>query len=274
MSTKSNLSLLFFLCLGILLVAPCQAQESWKITRDILYYENDSVAKDPYVKQQCNLDIYHPTDSLNAPVVIWFHGGGLTSGKKQIPDGLKKQGLIIVGVGYRLSPKVKAESCIDDATAAVAWVLNHINNYNGNTKKVFVSGHSAGGYLAAMTVMDTTRLAAYDLDANEIAGLIPFSGHTITHFTIRKQRGIEGTQPIIDEFAPLFYVRAKAPPILLLTGDREKELLGRYEEVAYFYRMLKVAGHQDVTLYELEGYGHQMVVPGLPLLIEFVKARN
>lgn len=271
MTIKPKLSLLFFVFLNILLVTPSQAQDAWKITKDIPYYETDSIANDPYVKKQCILDIYHSKDTVTAPVVIWFHGGGLTGGKKQIPLGLKKQGLVVVAVGYRLSPKVKAETCIDDATAAVAWVIKHIDSFMGNPKKIFVSGHSAGGYLASMTVMDKSRLAAYDLDANAIAGLIPFSGHAITHFAIRKQRGIEGTQPIIDEFAPLYYVRPDAPPVLLLTGDREKELLGRYEEVAYFYRMLKVAGHQDVTLYELQGYGHQMVAPGLPLLMEFVK---
>ena len=71
------------------------------------------------------------------------------------------------------------------------------------------------------------------MDANDIAGLIPFSGHTITHFTVRKERGIPGTQPIIDEMAPLYHVRADCPSLVLITGDRNKEMLGRYEENAY-----------------------------------------
>ena len=51
------------------------------------------------------------------------------------------------------------------------------------------------------------------MDANKIAGLISLSGQAITHFTIREERGISGTQPIIDEFAPLFHVRKDAPPL-------------------------------------------------------------
>jgi hypothetical protein len=66
-------------------------------------------------------------------------------------------------------------------------------------------------------------------------------------------------------------VRKNAPPILLITGDREKELLGRYEENAYLFRMLKVSGHKDVTLFELDGYGHDMTDPAHPLLLDFVK---
>ena len=42
--------------------------------------------------------------------------------------------------------------------------------------------------------------------------------------------------------------------LLLITGDRELELLGRYEENAYFMRMMKVAGHKETKLYELDGY--------------------
>jgi hypothetical protein len=109
------------------------------------------------------------------------------------------------------------------------------------------------------------------ISANTIAGLIPLSGQAITHFEIRKERGIPDTQPIIDEFAPLFHVRADAPPLLLITGDRELELLGRYEENAYLMRMMKIKGHTSTTLYELEGFDHGMVEPALPLVIKEVK---
>jgi len=54
-----------------------------------------------------------------------------------------------------------------------------------------------------------------------------FSPQVITHFTIRDERGIEETPAIMDALAPLFHVRKNAPPILLVTGDREKELMGR-----------------------------------------------
>jgi hypothetical protein len=94
-----------------------------------------------------------------------------------------------------------------------------------------------------MVGLDKKYLSKYNIDANRIAGLISLSGQAITHFTIRSERNIPGTQPIVDEMAPLFYVRKDAPPLILITGDSELEMLGRYEENAYLRRMMIVAGH-------------------------------
>ncbi|WP_311195875.1 hypothetical protein [Antarcticibacterium sp. 1MA-6-2] len=127
------------------------------------------------------------------------------------------------------------------------------------------------GYLASMVGLDKQYLKAFGIDANKIAGLIPFSGHTITHFTIREERGIDGKIPVVDELAPLYHVRADAPPLLLITGDRELEMLGRYEENAYMMRMMRVAGHKDTQLLELDGYGHNMAEPAYPLLLNEVE---
>jgi len=179
--------------------------------------------------------------------------------------------MAVVAVNYRFYPKVKAPTYIDDAAASVAWVFENIKNYGGDPSLIFISGHSAGGYLASMVGLDKSYLAKHSIDANQIAGLIPFSGHTITHFTVREEMGIDGKQPIVDKFAPLFHVRADAPPLLLITGDRELEMLGRYEENAYLYRMMKVAGHKETQLFEMDGYGHGMTEPAFPLLINEVK---
>lgn len=122
-----------------------------------------------------------------------------------------------------------------------------------------------------MVGLDKQWLATHEINANDIAGLIPFSGHTITHFTVREERGIPGERPIIDEMAPLYHVRSDAPPLVLITGDRELEMLGRYEENAYMMRMMKVAGHKQTILYELQGYGHNMTEPASPILIRQIK---
>jgi hypothetical protein len=71
--------------------------------------------------------------------------------------------------------------------------------------------------------------------------------------------------------APLYHVGTAASPILLVTGGREKELLGRYEENAYLMRMLKINGNSDVSLFELKDYGHMVVEPGVPLVLEFIR---
>ncbi len=86
-----------------------------------------------------------------------------------------------------------------------------------------------------MITLDKRYLNKYQIDANKIAGISPFSGQTNTHFTIRKN-AIGTLQPTIDKYKPIYYVRADASPMLLITGDREKELYGHYEEKAYWLK--------------------------------------
>ncbi|MBN8706854.1 MAG: alpha/beta hydrolase [Bacteroidetes bacterium] len=238
---------------------------------NISYYPESVSKLNTNIQEKCKLDIYLPENKTGFSTIIWFHGGGLSGGEKEIPAELRGKGIAIIGVGYRLTPQAKSPDYLEDAAAAVSWVFNNITKYGGDSTLIFVSGHSAGGYLAAMVGLDKSWLAAHQIDANRLAGIIPFSGQMITHFSIRKERGIPETQPAIDKFAPLFHVRPDAPPLLLITGDRELELLGRYEENAYMMRMMKVAGHKQTKLLELQGYDHGMTKPGFPLLLDFVK---
>ena len=263
---------LIFLILFTFQISAFAQNKEYVLKQNISYYESSTNKPDRYQTEKCVLDIYYPKDMKDFSTVVWFHGGGLTGGGKEIPEALKNKGICVIGVGYRLSPNVVCPKYIEDAAAAVAWTFRHIQSYGGDPARIFVSGHSAGGYLTLMIGMDKKWLNVYGIDANKIAGLIPFSGQTITHFTIRKERGIAETQPVVDEFAPLFYVRKDIPPLLLITGDREMELLGRYEENAYLMRMMKVAGHQKTVLFELDGYDHGgMAEPAFPLLLKNVE---
>ena len=267
---------LFYILLVLLISASTYtgyAQTTYKTEKDIPYRTIEEQNSDGYIAERCKLDLYFPENQNDFVTVVWFHGGGLTGGEKSIPETLKGKGIAVVAVNYRLSPKVKSPVYIEDAAAAVAWTFNNIQKYGGSKEKIVVSGHSAGGYLTSMIGLDKHYLAKFNVDADDIALLVPFSGHTITHFTVRKERGIEGTQPVVDELAPLYFVRADAPPLVLITGDRELEMLGRYEENAYMYRMMKVAGHQHTKLLELDGFDHGgMASPALELLLKEIKS--
>lgn len=245
--------------------------EAYVTLRDIPYYKGSEKQTDEYIRERCRLDITYPKDKTGFATVVWFHGGGLTGGSKELPEALKRDGICVVGVNYRLAPRVKAPAYIEDAAAAVAWVFRHIGEYGGDSTRIFLSGHSAGGYLVMMTGLDKQYLAAHDIDANKIAGLVPLSGQTITHFSIRQEYGMKDTHPLVDQYAPLYHVRPDAPPLLLITGDRELEMLGRYEENAYLARMMKVAGHSQTRLRELQGYGHGMTYPAFPLVVEEIR---
>jgi len=246
----------------MMLCAVARAQD-YRQDNDISYTHKT----DAYSLERLKLDIYHPAGMADCPVVIWFHGGGLEGGNKEIPAQLKEKGLVVVGANYRLLPRVTVKETLDDAAEAVAWVFKHISEYGGDPGKIVVTGHSAGGYLSMMLCLDKSWLKNYDVDADSVMMYAPFSGQAITHFNVRKMQGIEPLQATIDEFAPLYWVRGDCPPLVLICGDRELELFGRYDENQYLARMMKLAGHQHTHLYEIDGHGHSgMVGPGFHIL--------
>lgn len=253
---------------AILLLYTSIARAQYQQVNDIPYTEST----DAYAQERCKLDVYYPTNRKDAPVVVWLHGGGIEGGNKHIDQELKNSGLVVVAPNYRLLPKANIDQCLDDAAAAVAWTYKNIEKYGGCKRKIFVAGHSAGGYLLDLIGLDKKWLAKYGVDADSLAALVPFSGQCITHYNIRKQQGIGPLQPTIDQYAPLTYVRPDAPPIVIISGDRELELYGRYEEQAYFWRMLKLVGHPDVTLYEMQGYDHGfMPQPAYKILKDHIR---
>ncbi|MDR3260555.1 MAG: alpha/beta hydrolase [Tannerella sp.] len=252
-------------------VAAWGQEAVYRTLSNVPYYEESLRRQDAYLAERCVSDIYYPENIKKFPTVIWFHGGGLTGGEKHIPRELKEQGFCVVAVNYRLHPEVTCPKYVEDAAASVAWVFKHIREYGGDPDLIFVSGHSAGAYLTGLIGLDKHWLQAYDTDANRIAGLFMLSASAITHMTPRKERGIPDTQPIIDEYAAVYHVRPDTPPLFLMTGNRELEMLGRYEENAYLWRMMKLVGNRQTVLYEFDGYGHDMTAPAFPLMLKHIR---
>lgn len=100
------------------------------------------------------LDVYYP-NSTNSPlpVIIDIHGGGWMYGKKHINKyycmKLSERGYVVVNINYSLVPDVNVEAQLNECQNALLWVKNNISNYFGNTEKIFLTGDSAGGFLAA-----------------------------------------------------------------------------------------------------------------------------
>ncbi len=241
-----------------------------RVAKGIFYLDLPERQADDEQNQRCRLDISYPEGKSGCPVVIWFHGGGLTGGERYIPQQLMQKGYVVVGAGYRLYPAVSCETCIADAAAATAWVFRHIAEYGGDPAKVFLSGHSAGGYLVAMLGMDPRWLGAHGIRNTSLAGVAPMSGMVSTHFQLRLARGDDRKAPLIDEYAPIWHAGPEVPPLLLITGDRDQDFPGRMEENLLLARTMKIAGHKDTTMYELQGYDHGTEEAGHPLFMRWM----
>ena len=242
---------------------------NYEYDKEILYKGKP----DAYTEKMCRLDVAYEKGAEGRPVIVWFHGGGLTSGWRHIPETLLRDGAVVVGVGYRFVTEVTIPETLDDAAASVAWVLKNIESYGGDLSKIYLAGHSAGGYIVNMLGLNKEYLAKYDIDPDtQIKALVPYSGQVITHFAQRRKQGLGDLTPTIDHLAPLYYVRGNAAPMLVISGDRELELFGRYEENAYFVRMLRLNGHKNVTFYEVDGFDHgDMAEPAHLLLLKYIR---
>lgn len=192
------IALTILLCASTSLVSSASDKT---VHKDIYYGPKDGTE---YQKERCQLDLYRPSNqSEKFPVLVYFHGGGITGGSRGGPN-LTSQGVCLVAPSYRLSPKAQCPDYLDDAADAVAWTFRNIEKYGGDSDRIFVGGMSAGSYLAAMITMDKSWLEKRDIDVDRIAGLLPISGHMITHFTVRKERGLSASTGLPDEFAPLY----------------------------------------------------------------------
>lgn len=127
------------------------------------------------------LDVYRPANSAaGAPVVVFFYGGNWRSGERQdyafVGRALASRGIVVVIPDYRLYPQVSYPDFLDDSAQAIAWTIRHIGSYGGNVDNLFVMGHSAGAYNAAMVALDGRWLGKQGLAPSALAGWIGLAG--------------------------------------------------------------------------------------------------
>ena len=238
----------------------------YRVERDIPYYPAGfQISGDAaYAEERCKLDIYMPKDIKEPlPVLIFFHGGGLSRGTKLFPRthrGLPAD-IVIVTPNYRLSgPRAKCPDYLNDAAAAAAWTIRNIRKYGGDPEKVFVSGHSAGGYLSAMIGLDPRWMKPHGLDPRKcFAGVLPVSGQMSTHFRIMIERGQAG-QTVIDDFAPIYHASADTAPIVLFCGQADIEFKARVAENQFFHDVLtQLKNNRKTKIFQLNGFTHGTV---------------
>lgn len=122
-----------------------------------------------------------------------------------------------------------------------------------------------------MVALAKEYTAKYGFDADKIAKAYPVSGQTVTHYTIRKERGLPDGIPVVDGYAPMSHAGRGGAPMVLISGDRDLEMLARYEENAHLQALLEHFGH-DSVLYEMQGFDHGTVLaPAVALITSDIR---
>ncbi|MFI5511128.1 alpha/beta hydrolase [Mycobacterium sp. NPDC051804] len=102
--------------------------------------------------------IYHPSTESAAPVLVYFHGGGMVMGSNHSFEPLARMlaaqsNATVVSVDYRLAPEFPAPAQFDDAYAATEWFAAHAGLLGVDADRLAVVGDSAGGSLAAAVAL-------------------------------------------------------------------------------------------------------------------------
>ncbi len=197
------------------------------------------------------------------PVLVFFYGGGWANGTRTeysyAARPFVEAGYIVVLPDYRKVPQVRFPGFVEDSAAAVKWVQNNIGKYGGDPERVSVAGHSAGAYNALMLALDPQWLGNKPVtSAISLAGAADFYP-----FTSKRAIDAMSSYPKPEATQPISFVRANAPPILLIHGTADTVV--RIRNANSLYAKQKAAGG-DITLKALQGASHNDLVLALGTL--------
>jgi acetyl esterase/lipase len=241
----------------IVLASAVAAEAQVNVTPDL-----DYIPRVDYAHGKDRLDIYTPVGATKAPVVLMFHGGGLTGGDRKdetrFGHVLAAHGNVVVTASYRLSPSVVHPAHVEDAAAAFAWVKRNIAGWGGDPARVFVAGYSAGGYLAALLGSDGRYLKAHDFSTSDVAGLILIAATFDLKNRPAEMKAPWGSDPRIwDAASPARHFGAHVPRTLMIIGDRDESWrLKDHKESA---ARLAAASTSTVTLTVIPGRDHTTI---------------
>ena len=225
-----------------------------------VYRHIDYISGANYVDDKDKLDVFMPSNQKNVPVLIFFHGGALQGGDKSeqgfIATRFVSEGVGVVLANYRLSPMVMHPAHILDAAAVFAWVKRNIEKYGGNSETIYVSGHSAGGYLALLLSLDPSYLHAYGLELSDIQAVLAISPFVFVEEVAKvRPKSVWGEDPNLWMKASITpYIGEDKPPILMIYADGDDDW--RKEQNEIFKIRMQESGHQFVETVEVSNRDH------------------
>jgi acetyl esterase/lipase len=201
------------------------------------------------------LDIMRPKTSATAkrPGVIVIHGGGWTGGTKEGHSQetclrFVEKGFVCVDVEYRLAKVAPAPAAVTDVLDAAHWFEENAKKYDVDTKRIVVTGGSAGGHLSLMVGM--TPKSAKLGPTPKIAAVVNFYGITdvgdqlgganMREYAVTWVPEGAGRLELAKRVSPMTYVRKGLPPILTIHGDADQTV--PYEHGVKLTKALRDAG--------------------------------
>ncbi|WP_229215131.1 alpha/beta hydrolase [Dyadobacter bucti] len=229
--------LLVMLCAFLLTLSGCSFKRISR-SKDIVYQLADQ--KIPEQK----LNIFAPKKhAQDKNVLIFIHGGNWNSGRKSqynlIGRHWAKKDIVTVIIDYPLSPAANYETMAEASAQAVKWVKENISKYGGNPERIFVSGHSAGGHLAALISTDDQYFKNLGIE-NPIAGTILIDAAGLDMDGYLQEEKFEKGHTYMNTFTsdpaiwkkatPLYHLHKSMPPMLIYRGGKTYPSISKSNE--------------------------------------------
>ena len=212
------------------------------------------------------LDVYMPNQPQGgktlaaggAPMVVFFYGGSWSSGNRAdyrfVGEALASQGIVTLVADYRLSPDVRYPVFLQDSALAMRWAFDNAQKYGADPARIFVMGHSAGAYNAAMLALDKRWLGGVGLSSEKLAGWIGLAGpYDFLPIGDRKtQVAFEWPNTPADSQA-LFHASsatATSPPALLLAPANDSIVSTQRSTVGMAQRLKSSGVRVESELYD------------------------
>jgi acetyl esterase/lipase len=223
---------IFFTVIASAFLAACSSASFFVANLPVKFsdtktYRNVQYGNLPYEK----LDIYAPDSAKSAPVLVFFYGGRWSFGKKEqyafaaLP--FVQKGYIVVIPDYAKYPDVKFPEFVKDGAKAVSWVYDHIGQYGGNAKNLYISGHSSGAHIGALVAVDPSYLKAQGKDRSIIKSFAGLAGPYDFIPEDADLKDMFGPPENYPQMQVPTFVDGKQPPMMLLHGQEDKTVILR-----------------------------------------------
>jgi len=252
------------------------------------------------------LDLYTP-DAPNFPTIVFVHEGGMTSGDRkdspyaEMAKVFQNMGIACALVNYRLAPDHKWPSQPNDVVSAFDWVKRNIGRYGGDSKRIFLFGHSSGCYLVSMVGTDQKYLQVKGYSQKDIAGVIAMGCRLNDHVFVtdeppecyecswvpaqyldkfmRRELAFVSLKQRNDA-VPARHVTRDLPPTLVLIAEEERFFPPILRDAAEFVgRALVAKAKADISI--LDDRRHMTAIqnmvrsddPAVVRIVEFVQGK-
>ena len=190
-----------------------------------------------------------------APMVVFFYGGSWSNGNRSdyrfVGEALAAEGIVVVVADYRLSPEVRYPVFLQDSALATRWAFDNAQKYGADPTRIFVMGHSAGAYNAAMLALDKRWLGGEGISPSKLAGWIGLAGpYDFLPIADRKtQVAFEWPSTPPDSQA-LFHASKSSPPALLLAPVNDSLVNTQRSTVGMAQRLKSSGVPVEVELFD------------------------